>query len=257
MSIAVFDSGIGGITVLKEALKMLPDRDFIYYADTNNVPYGTKPKEHVRDIIFSAVDFLSQFQPSALVIACNTATSVAAEELRNAYAFPIIGMEPAVKPALTLAKENQSRVLVFATPLTLKEKKFEALISKIDVDKLVDFLPLPELVTMAEEFNFQPDSFYCYLKDKLNGYDLAKYSSVVLGCTHFVLYRDLFKKYLPLNVQVIDGNKGTVAQLKRVLEIEAPSKGKGSGEVSFFTSGTPMKVSYKEKLYAIIHALRL
>ena len=100
MKIGFFDSGIGGLTVLKEAIKILPNEDYIYYADTVNAPYGTKLRETVRKHIFTAVEFLSTLGVDILVIACNTATSVAANELRSNYFFPIVGMEPAVKPAI-------------------------------------------------------------------------------------------------------------------------------------------------------------
>lgn len=252
MRIAVFDSGIGGITVLNEAINSMPENDYIYYADTLNVPYGTKPKFQVKEIIFKAVDFISKLDIDALVIACNTATSVAADELRSIYPFPIIGMEPAVKPALKIGKESSSRILVFATPLTLKEHKFINLIEEIDNEKIVDFLPLPELVEYAETFNFTEETFYSYINNKLRAFDLNSYSAIVLGCTHFVLYKDLFIKYLPPHISVIDGNKGTVAQLKRVLETQTPSCNISSGSIAFYTSGLPMDDVYRGKIYKFI-----
>jgi glutamate racemase len=249
MRIAVFDSGIGGITVLKEAIKTMPNNDYIYYADTLNVPYGTKPKAQVKEIIFNAVDFISKLDIDALVIACNTATSIAAAELRQKYSFPIIGMEPAVKPALKIAKETSNRILVFATPLTLKENKFIDLIEKIDDEKIVDFLPLPELVENAEIFDFSRETFFSYIKNKLDNYNLNNYSAVVLGCTHFVLYRELFNMYLPPHISVIDGNKGTVAQLKRVLDSLQVKTTSSKCKISFYTSGMPMEETYKLKIY--------
>jgi glutamate racemase len=247
--IAVFDSGIGGITVLNEAILSMPDNEYIYYADTRNVPYGTKPKQQVKEIIFKAVEFISKLDIDALVIACNTATSIAADDLRCIYKFPIIGMEPAVKPALKIGRENSNRILVFATPLTLKESKFKNLIEKIDDEKIVDFLPLPELVDFAEAFDFSSETFSSYIKSKLKNYDLNKYSAVVLGCTHFVIYRDLFIKHLPPHISVIDGNKGTVAQLKRILNSINTKVGNTATKISFYTSGIPMEKTYVQKIY--------
>ena len=106
MRIAIFDSGIGGITVLAEALKQLPQEDYVYYADTLHVPYGEKTKQQVRNYIFKAVDFLAGTGIKALVVACNTATSIAVNDLRQRHSFPVIGMEPAVKPAV---QRRQSR----------------------------------------------------------------------------------------------------------------------------------------------------
>jgi glutamate racemase len=251
--IAVFDSGIGGITVLNEAIKSMPGNEYIYYADTNNVPYGTKPKEQVKNIIFNAVEFISKLDIDALVIACNTATSIAAEDLRSLYSFPIIGMEPAVKPAIKIGKENRNRILVFATPLTLKEHKFINLVERIDEEKIVDYLPLPELVEYAEAFEFSQETFFSYLDNKLNTFDLTQYSAVVLGCTHFVLYKDLFNKYLPSHISVIDGNKGTVSQLERVLASIAITTDESinslTSNVSFYTSGILMDEEYKLKIF--------
>jgi glutamate racemase len=130
MSIGVFDSGIGGLTVLKEAIKLMPHENYFYYADTKHVPYGTKPKDEVAGYIFDAVDFFARQGVEALVVACNTATSIAINDLRVKYSFPIIGMEPAVKPAVE--KVDHRRVLVLATPITVKEKKLHDLVERLD-----------------------------------------------------------------------------------------------------------------------------
>ncbi len=131
MKIGFFDSGIGGLTVLSEAIKRLPNHEYLYYADTLHAPYGPKPKEEVRGYVFEAIEFLVQQGAQIIVIACNTATSIAIEELRTKYSIPIIGMEPAVKPAIHLKDEMKKRVLVTATPLTLKEEKLHRLIQRV------------------------------------------------------------------------------------------------------------------------------
>ena len=125
MRIVFFDSGIGGLTVLKRALVAMPNEEYIYYADTRNVPYGVKPKDEVRTYVLNAADFLSRQNIQALVIACNTATSVAINDLRQRFDFPVIGMEPAVKPAIV--RNTGKKILVFATSLTLKESKLDTL----------------------------------------------------------------------------------------------------------------------------------
>ncbi len=234
MKIGVYDSGIGGISVLHEALTQLPKEDYIYYADTLHVPYGTKPKEEVKGYIFEAVDFMQQQQVKALVIACNTATVVAVEELRKRYSFPIIGMEPAVKPAL--AASRGKRVLVMATPLALKQDKFQALLKKVDGEQLVDLLPAPELVEFAEKFIFNEETILAYLKEKLQPYNLADYGTIVLGCTHFIYFKDILKKYVPEHIHVVDGNGGTVKNLKRILR-EKNKMDEGQGNVNFYISG--------------------
>lgn len=235
MRIGFFDSGIGGLTVLHEALNNLPDEDYIYFADTANVPYGTKPKETVRAHIFEAVEFLAEQEIKALVVACNTATSVAVEDLRKRYSFPIIGMEPAVKPAVE-KNSRHKRVLVLATQLTLREAKFKNLVSKVDNEMIVDFLPAPGLVQLAEGFVFDEAGVGPYLRELLGAYDLSQYGTVVLGCTHFVFFRKALQQILPSGIQIIDGNEGTVKHLRTILE-RGNRLHEGEGNVRFCHSG--------------------
>jgi glutamate racemase len=239
LSIAFFDSGIGGITVLHEALKILPSEDYIYFADTLNAPYGTKSRTEVRALVFNAVDFIVSLGVSAVVVACNTATSVAIEDLRKRYTIPIIGMEPAVKPALEKTGGTQKRVLVTATPLTLKEEKLKNLIDRIDNEHIVDLLPLPGLVQFAEEFEFREEIVAEYLKEQLSSCDMKRYGTVVLGCTHFLFYRNLLKKIIPEQVDIIDGNSGTINHLKRVLD-QKEEIHNGSGKIKWYCSGSPV-----------------
>lgn len=245
MQIGFFDSGIGGITVLYDTLKMLPNEDYIYYADTQNVPYGPKPKEEVKEYIFNAIEFIIDQRVKAIVIACNTATSVAIEDLRTKYNIPIIGMEPAVKPAVEKNKDASKRILVTATALTLKEEKLQNLITKLDNEHIVDLLPLPGLVRFAEKFEFSEEIVLPYLEEELYKYDLDNYGTIVLGCTHFSFYKDIFRKILPSNTDIIDGNLGTVKNLKRILG-EMNMLNGGNGSITFYNSG--VKVEEKEKL---------
>ena len=236
MKIGFLDSGLGGITVLKEALKLLPNEDYLYYADTLHVPYGEKSKDEVKGYIFDAVDFLISQGIKALVVACNTATSIAINDLRLKYDFPVIGMEPAVKPAVIKNGFSGKRVLVFATALTLTESKFHELVSQVDQNNIVDFLPLPGLVILAEKLEFGSDTVIPYLKEKLSSYDLSLYGTVVLGCTHFPLFIDSFKKILPQDIDIIDGAYGTIKHLKALLE-ENHLTGSGNGHIDFYSSG--------------------
>lgn len=247
MRIGFFDSGIGGLTVLNEALKVLPNEDYIYYADILHVPYGTKPKEKVRKYIFEAVDFLSKQNIKALVIACNTATSIAIDDLRYKFDFPIIGMEPAVKPAIERNSNMNKRVLVFATDLTLKEEKFKNLVNKVDNDNIVDFLPLGGLVKFAESNIFDEEVITKYLIEELSSFDLNLYSTIVLGCTHFPIYKNIFKKILPSQICIIDGNLGTIKNLKITLE-NKNLLNSGNGQIDFYNSGQLVidnKIIYK------------
>jgi len=236
LPIAIFDSGIGGLSVLREALKLLPHENYFYFADTEHVPYGEKSKEEVKDFVLQAGKFLNDQKIKMLAVACNTATSSAIAELRNTYDFPVIGMEPAVKPAVSNNKNK--RVLVLATALTLKEQKFKELVDKVDNEKIVDMLPLPELVMFAEHFVFDEAQIIPALKKSLSSLNLENYGTVVLGCTHYPFYKDTFRKIFPAGTEIIDGNKGTVTHIKNVLEQKGLlNTGNHKNEIVFFHSG--------------------
>jgi len=234
MRIGIFDSGVGGITVLKRALEFLPDESFLYYADTQNVPYGTKSKDEVKAYVFDAVDFILKQGIKALVIACNTATSVAINDLRKEYKIPILGMEPAVKPAVE--KNKGKRVLVAATPITLAEEKYHNLVDKLHCGNIVDGLPLPELVNYAENFEFDENVIMSYLKEKLAPYDTSQYGTVVLGCTHFPFYREYFRKLFPEGTDIIDGSTGTARYLRKVIYDNKLEEKGGKGDIVFYSS---------------------
>lgn len=217
MKIGFFDSGVGGLSVLHYAMQVLPHEQFIFYADEDNVPYGTKTREQVKEYVGEAFDFLVNEQHvKAIVTACNTATSVAVADMRQRYDIPIIGMEPAAKKALDL--DGEHRVLVIATPITVKGKKLELLIERVDKEHLVDRLALPQLVTFAEKQEFDSPAVTEYLQKEFAPYDFKNYSAVVLGCTHFNYFKDTMRKLLPDNVHFVDGNEGTVNELIRRLK---------------------------------------
>ncbi|BBI31016.1 glutamate racemase [Cohnella abietis] len=246
MTIGVFDSGIGGLTVLEELLRRLPRHDYLYMADTLHVPYGTKPKDDVRRFILSTVDTMINEGIDALVVACNTATSIAVAELRELYSLPIVGMEPAVKPAVEMNRATGKRVLVFATPLTLQQPKYYALVSRVDEGGIVDSLPLPELVEYCEGLQFDKEVMGEYFREKLARYDLDNYGIVVLGCTHYPFYTDILRQVLPPHIQIVNGNAGTVKRLSALLSRYGIAEGRGSGDVRFMcTSGDP---SYVDKM---------
>lgn len=241
--IGFFDSGIGGLSVLHEALQLLPHEHFLYFADSDNAPYGVRSKAEVRDLLLQALDFLAGFDPQAIVVACNTATSAAIGDARQRYPFPVIGMEPAVKPAVG-ATGPDKRVLVVATELTLREEKFHHLVARVDTNQRVDYLPLQELVAWAERFEFSDEVIVPYLRQKLAAFDLDAYGAIVLGCTHFIFFKKAFQQVLPAHVQILDGNRGTVNNLMNQLEHRAEQ---GDTAVRWFISGRPAEAAYFQK----------
>jgi glutamate racemase len=251
MQIGFFDSGVGGVSVLYDALKMLPREDYIYYADTLNVPYGPKQKEEVRKYVFDAIEFIVQQGVKAIVIACNTATSVAIEDLRAKYCIPIIGMEPAVKLAVEKKANASKRILVTATALTLKEEKLQNLIAKLDNEHIVDSLPLPGLVEFAEKLEFNEQIVLPYLQEQLHKFDLSKYETIVLGCTHFTFFKDMFREILSPAIDIIDGNLGTAKNLIRILT-ERNALNEGSGNIVFYNSGFKVEDEATLNTYRIL-----
>ena len=233
--IGVFDSGVGGIGTLAALRRELPEEKFLFYGDTANAPYGTKSRDEVMGCINRIMEHLLAQDVKAVVIACNTATAVAAAELRARYDLPIIGIEPALKPASEMRKDGS--ILVLATPMTLKLEKFRALYARYGEGAIP--LPCPGLMELVErEAN---DEARRYLLELFSPYDLTKVDAVVLGCTHYVFLRPLLKEILPAGVSVLDGNEGTARQLRRVLTAkELLSDGPGS--VTLETSGNPALV---------------
>ena len=230
MKIGIMDSGFGGLTVLKECLYRLPAHEYLYYADSNNAPYGAKSKEEVYRLTEAAVDYLIKKEADIIVIACNTATSAAAAQLREKYDLPIIGMEPAIKPALAAA--NNKRILVAATELTLCQPKFCDLIDALDVNSQADFVGLTELVAFAEAGDFSRSTIIPFLKEKLADFNLELYGSVVLGCTHFPLFREFFEEVFPVGVIIVDGAVGTANRVKEFVTFESKEP-----SITFFLSG--------------------
>ena len=236
MKIGIFDSGLGGLSVLNEALSKLSENEFLYYADVKNVPYGQKSRDEILKFSFDAVKFLVKNGAEAVVVACNTATSVAIKELRANLSVPIIGMEPAVKKAHDLSHDDALKTLVIATPVTVNGAKLKELISNLNAKDKTELLALPRLVNFAEKAEFESENVKSYLKEELGQFDLSKFDFLVLGCTHFNYFKDSLREILPPNASIIDGNEGTIKRLISELGL-AVSSANLTPNVKFFYSG--------------------
>jgi len=246
--IGFFDSGVGGISVLKESLKVLPSEDFVYFGDSLNAPYGTKSVNEVKKLTFKAVDFLIEKGVKVVVIACNTATSAAIDELRKQYRdIPIIGIEPALKPAVAVSKGKS--VIIMATPMTLTEKKFDKLMKLYN--KEVDIIPLPcaGLVEFIENGIIEGDEIKEYLEGKLKEFRHLDVAAIVLGCTHYPFIRKELMKIVGEKTIIIDGSIGTVNQLKRqLIRNNLLNEKKTKGMVTIYSSSiddNTIDLSYK------------
>lgn len=215
--IGFFDSGVGGLSVLREAVKILPGEDFIYFGDSKNAPYGVKDVDEVKTLTFNAVDFLMKKNIKALVVACNTATSAAIIDLREKYnrIMPVIGIEPALKPAVEYRRKG--KIIIMATPMTLSETKFSKLMNNYESEAQIEPLPCPGLVELIETGVIEGDDLDKYLREKMNPFQHEGIAAVVLGCTHYPFVKKALARVLTEKVPIIDGSRGTVKQLKRQL----------------------------------------
>lgn len=212
--IGVFDSGLGGLSVLHTIRQIMPNESLIYIGDSKNAPYGIKEKSEVLSLSKQVCNTLIENDVKAIVIACNTATSAAVNELRSAYDIPIIGMEPAIKPAL---RQTDGKVLVLATEMTLKEEKFQQLLDSLEEGYRVIKWPAPEWVELVE--NHMSDTIRVRSEvEELLSKVTEKVDAVVLGCTHFIFLKPLIRAYYNNKVEIFDGNMGTALQLKNLLE---------------------------------------
>lgn len=235
--IGVFDSGVGGISVLRELVALMPNENFIFYGDSKNAPYGTKTLEEVRELTLADADFLVKKDVKALVVACNTATSAAIHILREKYQekMPVIGIEPALKPAVSV--KESPRVFVMATPMTLREKKFGSLMHKFQDKAQIISLPCPGLVEFVERGELSGDGLESYLKNLFAPYLMNGTDAVVLGCTHYPLVRKTIRKVLGPSVAIFDGGEGTAREtLHKLKEYDLVTDSKERGTVQFFNS---------------------
>ena len=233
--IGVFDSGLGGLSVVQEIRRQLPGERVVYYGDSAHAPYGVKSVAEVRELSFAAVRQLLEYHVKAVVIACNTATSATADELRQAYELPIIGMEPALKVACERGGGKPQNIIVAATQLTLKERKFAALMDRFNRNHVIFPQPCPRLVDIVEKGRLDDHELVMRtLHEYFDHYESVHIDSLVLGCTHFVFYRSALRQLLTPGTAVIDGNEGTVRHLADTLARRdelAPANAQGNAIV--------------------------
>lgn len=211
--IGVFDSGLGGLSVLAKLLCLMPNEQYIFFGDSGNNPYGTKPLSLVKELTWSGVDFLRSRGVKAIVIACNTATSAAIEELREKLDLPVFGIEPAVKPAL--ASNGNGKILIMATPLTVAETKFKRLMESLSGREEIHVMACPGLAEMIECGD--AEGIRRQLKELFAGVDTTCVSSVVLGCTHYPLIKDEIESVIGKKVHFYDGSDGLARYVQHVL----------------------------------------
>lgn len=218
LPVAVFDSGVGGISVLREMVRLMPEEDFYFFGDSIHAPYGTKTQEQVRRLTLDNVARMARRGVKGIVIACNTATSAAIKNLREIYTdIPVVGIEPALKPAAM--EKKGAKVLVLATPMTVQGSKFRELVSRYEDQASIIPVGCPGLMEFVEEGKLEGEELELYLKRLLYPYLSGGIDAVVLGCTHYPFLRKTIAKVLGPGPHIIDGSGGTARELRRRLAV--------------------------------------
>lgn len=235
--IGVFDSGVGGISVLKHIHTLLPNEDLMYVADSKFAPYGNKTPEFIQERALWIADFLIGKGAKALVVACNTATAAAVDLLRQTYHLPIIGMEPAVKPAAAASKTGVIGVL--ATSGTLKSAQFAALLEHYGQQVEVVTQACHGLVECVERGELDSTATQDLLASYVQPLIAAGADTIVLGCTHYPFVRPLIENLVGDDVVLIDTGAAVAKELKRRLEdarlLNAETQ---IGQVGFWSNST-------------------
>ena len=231
--IAVFDSGVGGISVLRQLRRQLPNERFLYFGDSANAPYGTRPTQQVRELSLAVAEQLIPRGIKALVVACNTATAAAIDTLRQAHPdLIIVGVEPALKLA---ADHCPGRTVgVMATPVTLREEKFNHLAARFEDACQIVRLPAPGLVELVEAGKANSVEMVELLTQLLGPW-LGKLDAMVLGCTHYPFAIQALRKVIGEDIPIYDGSEGTARETRRRLEAAGLLR-EGTGEILFENS---------------------
>ena len=244
--IAVFDSGVGGISVLRHLLRCLPGERFLYFGDSANAPYGSRSTEEVRQLTLAAAKKLtSEYPVKALVIACNTATAAAVRQVRETYPdLIVIGIEPALKVAADHFPGG--RIGVMATEVTLREEKFDTLLHRFAEECTIAKIPAPGLVQKIEAGKTDGPETEQLLREILADH-IGKLDALVLGCTHYPFAAKAISRILGEQVKLLDGGDGTARETRRRLK-KANLLEEGSGEVTIINSSENsdmIRISYE------------
>lgn len=220
--ILVVDSGVGGISVLRELVKVLPSERFIYVGDSANAPYGEKTAAQVYSHTKSSIAHEYSKGIKAIVIACNTITASCINELRSDYPeLPVIGIEPALKPAFERfhsSGDEKPKILLLATPFTVRSDKLDKLAERFEEEADIYRRSCSDLVRFVESGLADDEACLEYLTDVISSCGSIKFNAVVLGCTHFPFAKKTLQKAINYDVEFFDGGEGTARQTKRRLE---------------------------------------
>lgn len=239
--IGVFDSGVGGLSVLRSIRATLPAENLLYVADSAHAPYGDLTPERIRDRSEHITRHLVEHGAKAVVVACNTATAIAVEHLRTLYSLPIVAIEPAVKPAVH--RTASGTVGVLATSATLASPRYAALLARYGDRARVVAQACPGLVERVEHGDWDGEATRSLLREYVAPLLGAGADQLVLGCTHYPFLRGLIEEIAGPGVEVLETGPAVAAELRRRLAAAAMLAAEGAGEVRFLTSGDPERVA--------------
>ena len=235
--VGVFDSGVGGLSVLGEIERLLPYESLLYVADSGHIPYGEKSPEFIRERCSTVAHFFREQGAKALVLACNTATVAAVADLRQRYPdWPIVGMEPAVKPAA--AATRSGIVGVLATTGTLRSAKFVALLDRFANEVQIITQPCPGLVELIETGDLHSPTLRTLLQGYVQPLLAAGCDTLILGCTHYPFLKPLLATLVPTDVVLIDTGAAVARQLQRLLAAGGLLAEQQARPAQFWTSGS-------------------
>ena len=249
LPVAFFDSGLGGISVLRETVRLLPQEDYLYFGDSLHAPYGVKSVDEVVRLSLENAAMLTARGIKALVVACNTVTSAAIATLREHYPqLPIIGTEPALKPAVE--RHPGGRILVMATAMTISERKFSDLREHYQQDAEIIPLACSGLMEFVERGELSGPNLEAYLHEKLDLCLRQPVDAIVLGCTHYPFLAGAIRKVAGPQPEILDGSHGITIPLRRRLEEQGLLKPEGQkGTVTFLNSlDDPELLALSERL---------
>ncbi|WP_347490708.1 glutamate racemase [Desulfoscipio sp. XC116] len=240
--IGIFDSGVGGISVLKEIRHLMPGENLLYFADSAHCPYGVKPPEHIRRRTIKITQFLINTGAKVIVAACNTASIAGLDYLRQHFQVPIVGMEPAIKPAAHITRNGKIGVL--ATGVTINGDRFNSLLTRFANGIEVINVPCPGLVEQVELGLLDTPETTALLRQFLNPLIINSVDTVVLGCTHYPFLRPLVESIMGPKVEVIDTGCAVAKRVHQILQSEdlLANNTPRSGLEVFYTSGNVKQV---------------
>ena len=252
--IGIFDSGLGGVSTLRQALHMLPKEDFLYYGDNQNAPYGSRSVEDIFALSSNAVRYFIDRDVKAVLLACNTSTAVALSTLQQESPIPIVGIEPAILPAAQTP--GNGIILMMATRATATHPRYLALHASLsNADRVKNIPCSAEFVRRVEANHFTWEDYQDILSETLAPYEGEQVDGIVLGCTHYLFFQNHIASYAAKHFvgtpRFFDGGQTATETLRQVLREKDLDNTQGIGSVSFYTSGDPD--TYRPRFEALLN----